>query len=285
MKKRIGVILAILLMLLSGCGATSKDDMTVFYINKKGNTLSKKQYAQMDVTAMLAEIDALSILPKDVELERYQIVDSQIELCYNEAYLSMSKTREVLARAAIVQNLVQCESVEYVSFYIEDEPLKDSHGNVIGMMRAEDFVQSTASSGVTYLFADLTLYVPDSDGKKLKKVEKNNLKYSANKSIEKLVVEQLVEGSTIPKSVVILGVSVKEGICYVNFDSKFLQESYDFDPEITIYSIVNSIIANGNVNKVQILIDGQSDVVYKNKVDLSKTLEWKEIYIKETSKE
>ena len=58
----------------------------------------------------------------------------------------------------------------------------------------------------------------------------------------------------------------------MNFDSKFATESYDLNPEVAIYSIVNSLIANGTVSKVQILIDGSSNVVYKNSVDLSRPL-------------
>jgi germination protein M len=86
---------------------------------------------------------------------------------------------------------------------------------------------------------------------------------------------------TVPVNTTILGVSVKEGICYVNLDSKFISESYDLNPEVPIYSIVNSIIANGNVAQVQILIDGANDVIYKNTVDLSRPLSMKEELIRE----
>ena len=78
--------------------------------------------------------------------------------------------------------------------------------------------------------------------------------------------------STIPKTAMLLGVSVKEDICYVNLDSKFVTDSYDIDPELAIYSIVNSVIENSDVTKVQILIDGASDVVYKSSVDLARPL-------------
>ena len=60
----------------------------------------------------------------------------------------------------------------------------------------------------------------------------------------------------------------------INFDEKFATEGYDQKPEVTIYSIVNSIIENANVSKVQILIEGSSDVLYKGTVDLSRPLEW-----------
>ena len=171
--------------------------------------------------------------------------------------------------------------MNFVSFYVDGQALTDSDGNAIGMMRAEDFVQNTGSSMDSYQTTDLTLYFADKGGKELCESEKTEVRYNVNTTIERLVVEQLVKGtnasgmqSTVPKTTKILGVSVKEGICYVNLDSKFVTDSYDLNPEVAIYSIVNSVIVNGNVTKVQILIDGASDVVYKNTIDLSRPLEW-----------
>ena len=140
----------------------------------------------------------------------------------------------------------------------------------------------------SYQTTDLKLFFADKDGKQLKESRKSNIRYNANTAIERLVVEQLMKGTTasgiqavIPKTTKLLGVSVKDGVCYVNFDSKFTTDSYDLSPEVTIYAIVNSIISNANVTKVQILIDGTSDVMYKNIVDLSKPLEWKADLVKE----
>ena len=93
------------------------------------------------------------------------------------------------------------------------------------------------------------------------------------------------KNTTIPDTVKLLGVSVKDGICYVNFASAFLTDGYNQKPEVAIYSIVNSIIANGNVAKVQILVDGSTDVKFKGTVDLSEPLEWKADLIEEKSKE
>ena len=58
----------------------------------------------------------------------------------------MPLASEVLLRAAVVQTLVQIAGVDYIDFFIEDEPLTDRNGNLIGYMRAEDFIQNTCSS-------------------------------------------------------------------------------------------------------------------------------------------
>ena len=155
-------------------------------------------------------------------------------------------------------------------------------------MGAEDFVQNTGSSLKSYQETNLQLYFSNKEGTKLVKEKREDVHYNINTSVEKLVVEQLMKGAnsdkrsaTIPNTVKLLGVSVREGICYVNFNAAFLNDGYNQKPEVAIYSIVNSIIENGNVTKVQILIDGSNKETYKGAIDLSEPLEWKPNLIEE----
>lgn len=290
MKRRILILLVLLLCILSvSCGVKEEtNEMYVYYLNADGNGLLQETYPLMDVDGVLGKLKTHTVLPEGVEIEKYKLERLQLMLFFNEAYFDMNKSTEVLMRAAIVQTMTQLGDVEFVSFYIGEEPLRDNDGNVVGLMNSQDFVQNTGSSIDSYQTTDLKLYFADKEGKQLKETKKTNIRYNANTAIEKLVVEQLMKGtdasgiqSVIPKTTKLLGVSVKDGVCYVNFDSKFSTDSYDLNPEVTIYAIVNSVIANANVTKVQILVDGASDVMYKNIVDLSKPLEWRVDLVKE----
>lgn len=291
MKRKITVFLGLALCILCvGCGAkdNQENEMYLYYLNADGNALVQESYPMMDVDGLLEKMKTHTVLPKGVEVEKYKLDRLQLVLYFNEAYLEMDKSTEVLVRAAIVQTMSQLSDVEFVSFYVKDEPLRDSDGSVVGLMSAQDFVQNTGSSIDSYHTTDLKLYFADKEGKHLRETKKTNIRYNANTAIEKLVVEQLMKGtavsgsqSVIPKTAKLLGVSVKDGVCYVNFDSKFATDSYDLNPEVTIYAIVNSVIANANVTKVQILIDGSNDVMYKNIVDISKPLEWRMDLVKE----
>ena len=64
----------------------------------------------------------------------------------------------------------------------------------------------------------------------------------------------------------------------MNFDSTFLTSAYDVLPEITIYSLVNSIVNGTDATRVQITINGESKAKYMEKVDLSEPfgeeMEW-----------
>ena len=291
MKRKIMMLLGCLLcVLLVGCNVKEQqsEEMYIYYLNADGNALLQESYPLMDVEGVLDKIKMHTLLPKGVEIEQYTVDRLQLQLYFNEAYEEMNTSTEVLVRAALVQTMTQLPNVEFVSFYVESEALRDNDGNVIGVMTAQDFVQNTGSSIDSYQTTDLRLFFADKEGKQLKETRKSNIRYNANTAIERLVLEQLMKGtgasgvqSVIPKTTKLMGVSVKDGVCYVNFDSKFVTDSYDLNPEVTIYSIVNSIIANASVTKVQILIDGASDVVYKNIVDLSKPLEWNVEIIKE----
>ena len=302
MKQKLRMCLTILLCCsLVGCGAgkrtgeESEDTATyIYYVGIEGIALEKQEYTMQaksqdeqieellkELKATPESIDYNSAIPGNVEVLSYSVKERQLELHFNEKYTEMKKSAEVLARAAIVQTMVQVPGIDYVLFYIGDRALEDSAGNPIGLMNSENFVQNAGSSLYSYQVASLILYFSDGEGMKLQKESREEVRYSQNTSVEKLVVEQLMKGPysnqcapTIPGTAKLLGVSVKEGICYVNFSASFLTDVYNQKPEVTIYSIVNSIIANGNAAKVQILIEGASDAMFMNSIDLSKPLEW-----------
>lgn len=269
--------------------------MNIYYVNVDENALVQEKYLRVETesTEIVQEVlEALrkpvdtkkcqSVIPASVKVKGFRINGRQLELEFNDEYLKMNKSTEVLLRAAVVQTMVQIPEIRFVSFYVGEDALKDSSGKAIGMMCAEDFVQNTGSSLRSYQSTDLKLYFANKDGTELSVEKRSNVHYNINTSIEKLVVEQLMKGttsdkrsSTIPSSVKLLGVSVKEGICYVNFDSSFLSSEFNQKPDVAIYSIVNSIIANGNATRVQILVDGSSGILFMGSVDLSEPLEWK----------
>ena len=101
------------------------------------------------------------------------------------------------------------------------------------------------------------------------------VEYNSNISMEKLVVEYLVKGPdsedvypVINPGTKILGVTVKDGICYVNLDENFLTQIYNVTADVAVYSIVNSLVELSNVNKVQIAVNGKTDIVFRETFNL-----------------
>lgn len=93
--------------------------------------------------------------------------------------------------------------------------------------------------------------------------------------MEKLVVEQLLKGpkdkahrAAIPKETKLVSISVLDGVCFVNLDEGFMEQNYEVAEPIVIYSLVNSLVELPNVNKVQIAVNGDSDITYRDSYDL-----------------
>ena len=66
---------------------------------------------------------------------------------------------------------------------------------------------------------------------------------------------------------------MQDGICYVNLGSNFLTQIFNVTSDVTIYSITNSLVELSNVNKVQISIDGNTNINYKENISLSTVFE------------
>jgi len=78
-----------------------------------------------------------------------------------------------------------------------------------------------------------------------------------------VILEQLISGpddsactATLPKTTKILGVSIRDGICYVNFDTKLLTDSVVSSDAILVYSVVNSLAELASVEQVQFIVNG-----------------------------
>ena len=106
--------------------------------------------------------------------------------------------------------------------------------------------------------------------------------------MEKLIVEEIIKGPDLNDSgsagagkaypvanpdTKVLSVAVRDGICYVNLDSSFVNQIYNVTPEVTIYAITNSLVELSNVNKVQISINGETNINYRENISLSATFE------------
>ena len=78
---------------------------------------------------------------------------------------------------------------------------------------------------------------------------------------------------TINPATKVVSVTVSDGTCYVNLDKEFLTQIYKVDANVTIYSIVNSLVELSDVNRVQISINGETDLSYKESIPLATVFE------------
>lgn len=288
------LILIMIICMFSGCSKSSKlkknGEIYLYYTNKDRTKLISKTYNPEgdDTIAQIEEVlnqmntsvkkkNCITAKPESVEISGYTLYDKTVNIDFSSSYYEMSKVTELLCRSAIVLSITQIKGVDYVIFTVNSQPLVLDGNNEIGSMKAEDFVAGEESNINSFQNLNIVVYYADKDGKNLVSEEYSGV-YDANTSVEKLILDKLISGPelnqyqrTIPSNVKLLSVMTKDGICYVNFDDSFLTESTDVSPELEIYSIVNSLCELSYINKVQISINGETNVKFKDSISLAYT--------------
>lgn len=266
--------------------------INVYYLNKDETKISAEvKFLEKGTTKemIVQTLQFLALAPDNVELKTtltpafsvisYSFEEKQVTITVSEQYKTLSNTTEILTRAAIVRSLTQIPGVEYVCMTINGEPLTDNAGNAVGFMTANMFIDNEGEEISAYEKAILRLYFANATGDKLIAINRSII-YNSNISLEKLVVEQLISGpiseesfQTINPDTKLISTTVKDGVCYVNFDSAFLTQNLNVTTDVTIYSIVNSLIELSNINKVQIMVDGENTLTYREKYPLTTIFE------------
>lgn len=303
MKKKI-LLICMLSFLLSAvsCGNEETVDRSriynIYVMNKDETKLSANEYTAMgesqeeiieelleQLTTTPERMEYKAPLAGNFELLDYSMEEGQLILNFDERYKTQPPTTEVLARAAAVRTLTQVKGIDYVSFQVRSDPLLDTTGNVIGSMSADMFIDNTESEMNARERVKIRLYFANAEGDKL--IETNRTleysRYSTNISMERLVVEQLIGGPseqvkdkvypTMNPETRVVGVTVKDGTCYVNLNENFLTQIYNVSSDVAIYSLVNSLVELPNVSRVQIAVNGDSNVMFRENTSLSVTYE------------
>lgn len=279
----------------AGCKKEEKkkaEGRSIFYVNMDQMGLVKVPYEVKETTAgqevetilkkMRENPDSLeyqAAIPEIITVQGITGITNEqkvLGLDFNGEYMQMDSVTEVLMREAIVRTMVQIDGIDSVIFTVDQVPLKDKYGKEIGEMRASDFLKDTGSALQSYKVTTLNLYFGNENGDQLVE-QRVRVPYNSNTSLEKVVLEQLIEGpsgstmtGTLPKELKILSVAVRDGICYVNLDEAFLNGTYQVQPKVTIMSIVNSIVDSGSASQVQISVNGSGDQVFQGTIPLDR---------------
>jgi germination protein M len=287
-----------MVLMLAACGNKQPQGtpVDISYINQNETKLVKETHylESTDTKEQIVEVLTLlcsvpdnkelrATLTSGINIITYSYENGKVTLSLGEKYKELAKTTEVLTRAAIVRSLTAIEEVDGVMITVNGEPITDTSGNAIGIMTADMFVDNagtwleTVENRVT-----LRLYFANETGDGLIAVNRE-LTHNAdvsNVSMEKLVVEQLIGGPvndetypTINPDTKLVNSTVKDGICYLTFDSTFVTAVNNVTTDVTIYSIVDSLVELSNINKVQFSIEGNKDGKFRDKYELSTMFE------------
>lgn len=302
--KKFSRILLLLIGILCIAGCTAKEPNTenlyqVYYVSNSETKVEMHAYEMKasESENMLEELmNCLATMPEKLEYKAplsmgFQVLDMEWEdgkvmLDVDKAYKNLSPMTEILVRAAIVRTLTQVEGVNYVGITVEGNQLFDAAGELVSWMSADQFIDNDGNAINTYELTKVKLYFANETGDKLIAAYREK-HYSTNTSLERFVVEEVIAGPSgqiaglypsVNPQTKIINVMTKDGICYVNLDSGFLTVVNNVSTELAVYSLVNSLVELSNVNKVQILINGEvpanfSTSTFERNLDNVTTLE------------
>ena len=295
-------MLLMLLAVLTGCGTREPETgkkISVYYVNTAEtkvevhdqylNTKTPEEQLEETMTFLSTPPEKLEYkAPFDMGFQvlDYEVEDGKLVINVDKAYSELSVTTEVLVRAAVVRTLTQLSNVKYVTITVEGSQLYDNAGELVGWMNAEQFINNDGNEINTYELVKVKLYFANADGDKLIAAYREK-HYSTNTPLERFVVEELIAGPSgqieglypvINPETKIINILTKDGICYVNLDSSFLTVVNNVSTEVAVYSIVNSLVELDNINKVQILVNGEvpstfSNSTFERNLDYVTTLE------------
>lgn len=309
LMKKAKKLFAIMIMLLlctgmlsslSACGkrnVAEEDLYMIYYCNQDADDLIYQETEikdsaskeQVDLAQQLLDTmftydpentTYYSVKPRDVHLNGMIIKDGVITLDFDSNYLKMSNVREILMRASVVLTLIQINGIDGVAFTVEGEPVTDGKGNAIGTMTREHFVNVLLNEeGMLKQETDLRLYFCNEANTQLVPITYRFTIDNSNSSLEEYIVAKLIEGPekgvanpTLGKNIKVISVVTTDYICYVNFDPSFLEQNQVVSDELMIYSIVNSLCELPYVNGVQILVDGESEIMLHKTFSLAQVL-------------
>ena len=155
--KKSGWMIALLMfccLLTVGCHKEESYDMQIYYLNSEETALNTEGYnlnsdkAEEQVEEVLKKmqnpkdsVECVPAIPTDLMITDIRLEDGRLDLYFSEEYDILDAASEALLQAAVVRTVTQLDGVERVQFHVADEVLKDHHGNEVGYLRSEDFVQ------------------------------------------------------------------------------------------------------------------------------------------------
>lgn len=232
-----------------------------------------------------ADVGLQTIMPEDLEITEGFITDDETaELHFSKAYLDLSASEELVLRSSLVWTLTELDFIKNVRFFVDEEEIIDSGEPMGDQNRENTILDKPVMDPTKEEKIMITLYFADKDAMGLIKEEREvELNQQPNLALEKKMIEELLKGptlenavSTIPKETTVLEIGLSEGVCDIDFNKEFDTKFYGGSSAevLMIYSIVNTLTESPNIQKVQILVEGNK--VSENTIfqlELSKPLE------------
>lgn len=280
---------------LYGCAGESKEKgqvYSIYYKKASQNVLEKRDYRTetTDLSELAFELakqmnqvdkkEELFVLkPYYVNLLEVSVVNEIANVFFDKSYYDMENVDEILYRAGLIKTITQIEGVKYIQIYVDGVTARYDDGTDMGLL-SNDYLADDADGIDKVKWEEVSFYYGNKTGDRLIR-KKEMIPYAKNISIEKAVMERLIEGttdsnysSTLPSTMKLLSISVSSGVCYVNFDSVFFTEMVNVSADVAIYSIVNTLCGLKDIESVKIMVNGDSTKTFRESIKLDQNFQF-----------
>ncbi len=280
------LVLVLVMPIFSACTKTA-DHISVYFKDIKTNALNEERrpikdtvkktsaeaiakYAVNELIKGPSDEKNAPVIDDDAKLLKLEIKDSVATVNISSHYEKKKGVDELLQRFALVKTLCSIDGVDAIVILVEGSPLTDSQGKEIGLIRMADVLDADTTQLKEEI--KIKLYFPNSKKQNLT-TEIRTVEVQNSLSPERTVVNELMKGpkdkslsAAIPAGTKLLDIETKDNVCFVNFSSEFVSNSYSGSLRTTLvlYSVVNSLCQLENVESVQILINGEAGVEFGN---------------------
>lgn len=297
MKRLILLICTVVLTtcVFTSCGkedvASDRENINVYCLNESGelvceeHTLNRYDSAQAKVENVIQALESepsnykyKKLIEDDAKIIKFNLIEGKLMLYFDVGYHNYTGVDEVVRRSGIVKTLTQISGVDGVEFYVDNQLLALSGEKPIGIMTNESIIENASGEASYMQKTTVSVYFSNAQGDKLIEVP-IKITYDATIPLEQLMVEQLIQGpdkieginqkgvkGTIPEGTQLNSITVKDNVCYVDFNEKFLTKVNGVKSQVTLYSVVNLLVELPTVNKVQFTINGEVESLYGDSI-------------------
>lgn len=314
-KRKYYMILFSLLMtavLLSACtsgGDQEKEhkgrEINLYYLNVDENDFIQVPYRlsqvnnpekeSLEVIGLLSSKDEADksdckvTIPEEVAVNTIKVEGGEETIDFGAGYQQMDPIQESMMRLAVVRSVCQVRGVESVTFTVNGEAIQNINGKAMEKMTADQVLLSEEYDRIFEQEGKVTLYYSDTKGSVLIPYE-TTVKARDNEPLAEAALKRLMhppkeEESMIcplPEGVKINQTMIVGNICYVDLSSEINNLVPEVEEEVTVYSMVNTIVSLNEKYMVQFTVDGERADSLNGFKDFNRPLAYNKDLVRQT---
>ena len=200
----------------------------------------------------------VSPFPKELHVISAREEGDGVRVILDDSFAALGTAGMSVAAACLARTLYAYRGFETVTLQAQTARLGGQKELVI---RPEQLVLNDDSGNQPS--TTVRLYFADGQNRYL--VAEERTQTAEHSSLPEAVLQGLIAGPqgsglqpTIPEGTILLGASVSDGVCVVNFSAEFLSNRPDNElaERMTVFSVVDSLTELEDVSSVEILVEG-----------------------------